>query len=108
MLEETRLPREGGKASTGKTAKQNPSKVNSEEDIDKLSFNKAVDGFDYVLSSGDKEVGEVRINKETFGGYSITHESDEGIEDVDVVETLSAAKGVAREFLKGKWRNIYG
>ena len=67
-----------------------------------------MDGFDYVLSSGDEELGDVRINRETFGGYSITYENNEGIEDVDVVEDLSTAKSIAREFLKGKYRTIYG
>lgn len=97
----------GRSAATEKQTKSS-SVVNTEEDIDKLKFRELGDGFDYTLSSGDSEVGDVKINRETFGGYSITYHNEEGIEDVDVVEDLNTAKGVAREFLKGKWRTIYG
>lgn len=101
----------GGKSarsSSSSSVKNTSASVTTEEGIDKLKFKKLGDGFDYTLSTGNAEIGDIKINKETVGGYSITYHDNEGIEDVDVVETLNDAKSIAREYLKGKWRTIIG
>ena len=98
----------------GETTKSNSkyakmSETEAEEAIESLKPKRFEDGVS-VLNPNDSDLGVVRIEQDYYGGFRISGIAGGEVTDIDTtgVITRRDANRAAREWLKGKWRTIYG
>lgn len=77
--------------------------------IDDLKPKRFEDGVS-VINPNDSALGVVRIEQNYYGEYTISGIAGGEVTDIDTqgVITKRDATRAAREWLKGKWRTIYG
>jgi len=77
--------------------------------IDSAKFTKVKGGNYWYFETKDSDFGEFTIERDTTGLYVITQKvNGKTVDQITVDGSINSAKQDAKEFMKSRWRTMYG